>query len=99
MGLEEISLQLWVVAGDEFLHLQPRGGCQMLEKTTYEMLYWGTRFGGEIVMAAGWLDWMILMVFSNLGDSMISQCEDVFYDKNKANTLGRKPQNYILLAA
>ena len=31
----------------------------------------GTRFSGEIVVAGGWLDWMILEVVSNLGDSMI----------------------------
>ena len=27
----------------------------------------------EILVVGGWLDWMILEVFSNLGDSMILQ--------------------------
>ena len=30
-----------------------------------DMVYW------EILVVGGWLDWMILEVFSNLGDSMI----------------------------
>jgi len=34
-----------------------------------QMLYWG--FSGEILMVGGWLDWVILEAFSNLGDSMI----------------------------
>ena len=36
-----------------------------------EVLYGGTRVSGEILVVGGWLDWMILEVFSNPGDSMI----------------------------
>ena len=36
-----------------------------------EMWYWGTRFSGEILVVGGWLDWMILEAFSNLGDFMM----------------------------
>jgi len=28
-------------------------------------------FSGDILVVGGWLDWMILEVFSNLGDSMV----------------------------
>ena len=31
----------------------------------------GTRFSGGMVLVGGWLDWMVLEVFSSLGDSMI----------------------------
>jgi len=30
-----------------------------------------TCFSGEILVVGGWLDWMILVVFSNLGEPMI----------------------------
>jgi len=32
-----------------------------------KMILW---FSGEILAVGGWLDWMILEVFSSLGDSM-----------------------------
>ena len=35
------------------------------------MLYLGTWFSGELLVDGGWLGWMILEVFSNLGDAMI----------------------------
>jgi len=35
-----------------------------------QMLYWGTWFRGEILAIDGQLDWMILEVFSSLGDSV-----------------------------
>jgi len=35
------------------------------------MLYWGRWFSGGILVVSGWLDQMILEVFSSLGDSMI----------------------------
>ena len=48
------------------------------------MLYWGVWFSGEIVVVGGRLGWMILEVFSSLGDSMILQNqlpEVYFYHK------------------
>ena len=35
------------------------------------MWYKGTWFSGEMVVVGGRLDWVILEVYSNLGDSMI----------------------------
>jgi len=35
------------------------------------MLYWGIWVSGEILVAGGQLDWVILEVFSNLADSVI----------------------------
>ena len=36
-----------------------------------ETLYQGTWFSGKILVVGGWLDKMILEIFSNLGDSMM----------------------------
>jgi len=35
------------------------------------MLYWGMWVSGEMLVAVGRVDWVILEVFSNLGVSMI----------------------------
>ena len=35
------------------------------------MLYWVKWFSGEILVVGGWLDWVILEVFSNIDDAMI----------------------------
>ena len=42
-----------------------------LDVVLKDMVYW------QILVIGEWLDWMILEVFSNLGDSMI-----LFYDSN-----------------
>ena len=43
----------------------PGGIQEMFRAVLRNMVYW------KILMIGNWLDWMIMEVFSNLGDSMI----------------------------
>jgi len=43
----------------------PGGIQEMFRVVLRNMVYW------KILMIGNWLDWMIMEVFSNLGDSMI----------------------------
>ena len=52
-----------------------RGGGVTVPEGVQEM------FSGEILVIGGWLDWMILEGFSNLGDSMIfSDSLEILYE-------------------
>ena len=42
---------------------------EALSLEVFEKCLDGTRFSGEIFVVGGWLDWMVLEVFSSLGES------------------------------
>ena len=53
----------WAAQGGDGV-TAPGGVQKHLDVVLREVVYW------EILVVGGWLDWMILVAFSNLGDSM-----------------------------